>query len=105
MEEVYDEIISKLRGKFSKVYVFGSRARGDALRNSDLDVIVVDEQFRSMPYVERVRAVREAISDIMETSPIDIDIIPLTREEFNQLSKARTNIVGLAAQNGELVEA
>lgn len=38
-----------------RVLVFGSRARGDALKHSDLDVLVVSEVFRDVPWLERCR--------------------------------------------------
>ena len=37
----------------SRVLVFGSRARGDALRDSDLDLMVVSEAFVGVAWLER----------------------------------------------------
>ncbi len=37
----------------SKVLVFGSRARGDALKDSDLDVLIVAEAFRPIRWLDR----------------------------------------------------
>jgi predicted nucleotidyltransferase len=37
----------------SKVLVFGSRARGDALKDSDLDLLIVAEAFRDIRWLDR----------------------------------------------------
>lgn len=36
-----------------EAYVFGSRVRGDYLHRSDLDVIVVDDRYEGVPFLER----------------------------------------------------
>ena len=93
-----------MKSKFQRVFLFGSRARGDHLRESDVDVIVVDGIFEGVPYVEMVSTVRRAIRDVVERYPVDVDIIAVTPEEFDELSKKPTNIVGYAVKRGEVVE-
>jgi hypothetical protein len=58
-DEKIREFITKylpiLREKFrpSLVLAFGSRARGEALETSDLDLIVVSPLFENIPFLER----------------------------------------------------
>ena len=103
--DVFDEIICVLRKEFEQIYIFGSRARGDALKYSDLDIIIVDTRFEGIPYYERVSMARSTIREILSANPIDVDIIPLTPEEYEYLRRRRTNIIGDALRRGEIVEA
>ena len=64
------------------IIIFGSTARGDRLEESDVDIIVISDDFRNMPLNERFGIV------YMAWPPhIDADIIPLTREEFEKALK------------------
>ena len=49
------DVLPRLVERFrpSRVLVFGSRARGDALRDSDLDLMVVSEAFAGVTWLER----------------------------------------------------
>ncbi|MEM4763215.1 MAG: nucleotidyltransferase domain-containing protein, partial [Desulfurococcaceae archaeon] len=61
-----------------------SYARGDHTLESDVDIVVVCECFKSMSYPDRVAFVRTKL-------PLDIgfDIVALTPQEFkSRLSKA-----------------
>ena len=83
-----DEIISKyiesLSKKISleKVIIFGSTARGNRLEESDIDIIVVSNDFKNMPLNERFRIVYTSWPP-----NIDADIIPLTEKELEKALK------------------
>jgi len=64
------------------VIIFGSTARGDRLSESDVDLIVVSDDFKNMPLNKRFRLVYMAWP-----SQIDADILPLTLEEFKNACK------------------
>jgi predicted nucleotidyltransferase len=49
--EVLPRLVERYRP--THVIVFGSRVRGDALRDSDLDVLVVSEAFRDVRWLDR----------------------------------------------------
>ena len=105
MDDVAVAVAKRLKGKFQKVLIFGSRARGTARRDSDIDIIVVDDVFRGKSLLERVSLVLSHVWDIIEEHNIDFDIIALTPEEFEEKSRSSTNIVGYVLKRGEAVEA
>jgi uncharacterized protein len=61
-----------------RVIAFGSRARGEALRSSDLDLIVVARAFEGVRWLDRQVSVQEAIG-----APFAMDILCYTPEEFS----------------------
>lgn len=84
VERVIAEFVRRLSRKIrlSRVILFGSTARGDRLRQSDVDLIIVSDDFKGMPLNERFRLVYS------EWPPeIDADLIPLTEEEFHRALK------------------
>lgn len=66
----------------AKVYLFGSRARGDARPESDYDLIIVSRQFDKIPFVNRG-------GTIWKNSQVGIaaDLVCYTPEEFKKISK------------------
>ena len=61
-----------------KIILFGSYVRGDATRDSDLDVLVVTRHELESPRRESVR-LRNSLSDI--NMPMDIVVVPFSRFE------------------------
>lgn len=84
--ETREAVLGALRGLAKElnatVYLFGGYARGDHMVDSDVDVVVVSEVFRSMGYAERVELVR------LKLPPdFSFDIIPLTPDELAERLK------------------
>ena len=46
------------RFPLERALVFGSRARGDELRESDYDLLLVSQGFRALDFAERIAAVQ-----------------------------------------------
>ncbi len=65
-----------------EAYLFGSYARGDWLKESDLDLIVVSTDFRNMKFTERLDLVNEIAWRLRITPPLEV--IPLTPEELRR---------------------
>ena len=82
-----------------RVIVFGSRARGDALKHSDLDLLIVAAAFREVPWLERgPRVVEEC--DIR----LGAELLCYTPEEYTR-KLAELGIVRTATAEGvELLE-
>ena len=68
--------------KVDFVYVFGSSIRGDWLKHSDIDVIIVSQDFKNLPFIKRIDIIEE-IQWRKKIKP-HIEAIPLTLEELNE---------------------
>ena len=77
-----------------KVILFGSRARGDNLIDSDIDLMIVSDRFEGIPWRERIiRAFGDWDKKQM------LQPICYTKKEFETLSK-RIGIVNQAVKEG-----
>ncbi|MDK2372917.1 MAG: nucleotidyltransferase domain-containing protein [Candidatus Korarchaeota archaeon] len=65
-----------------EAYLFGSYARGDWVRESDVDLIIVSSDFRDMKFTERLDLVNEISWRLKITPPLEV--IPLTPEELRR---------------------
>jgi predicted nucleotidyltransferase len=90
------EVLPRLVRAFrpSSVLVFGSRARGDALKDSDLDVLIVAEGFRGIGWLDRpVRVSTEC--DIR----FGVELLCYTPEEYAR-KREELGIVRTATAEG-----
>lgn len=78
----------------SKILLFGSRVRGEAREESDIDVIIVSDYFRGVKFVRRMALVLKKVS-----FPRHVDYICYTPEEFEQVKESST-IVEAALSEG-----
>lgn len=69
--------------RVSKVVVFGSQAEGKVHEDSDIDLIVVSENFRRKNLFQRVDMIYKAYSDAVDEFIMPMDIVLETPEEFN----------------------
>lgn len=78
-----------------RLILFGSRARGDHLRTSDVDLIIISEGFAGMNFLKRMR-------HVLALWDGDIPLEPLcyTPEEFAR-KKEEIGIVAVAAREGK----
>lgn len=88
--------LPRLWRKFAplKVIAFGSRARGEALAESDLDLILVSPKFASMRFLDRPVKVLEALD-----SPGGLELLCYTPEEFEE-KRREMGIVRVAVKEG-----
>ncbi len=68
--------------KINSIYVFGSSIRDDWLKHSDIDLIIVSQDFKNLPFIKRIDIIEE-IQWKKRIKP-HIDAIPLTPEELNE---------------------
>jgi len=81
-----------------RVYLFGSRARGDAAPNSDYDFLVV------VPHSEKPRYRRDQEAYLaLCGSGAAKDIIVLTRAEFESSSRAASSLTSAVLREGILL--
>jgi hypothetical protein len=94
------EFLGKVHDKFhpEAVLLFGSRARGDFLKESDYDFIVVSKKFRDIHFLRRIELLLE-----LWDYDWDVDILPYTPEEF-ETKRKEIGIVSEAVKQGILLE-
>jgi uncharacterized protein len=96
VQMVVQRLIEVARPK--KIILFGSYVRGDATRDSDLDVLVVTSHEVESPRRESVR-LRNSLSDINIT--MDIVVVPFSR--FEALREKLGLIYREADRHGKVV--
>ena len=70
---------------------FGSRVRGDRLKDSDIDLVIVSEDFKNMPFTRRMDIVEE-VQWNMRIRP-HIEVISLTLSEFDEKVKSSAVLI------------
>jgi predicted nucleotidyltransferase len=83
--------------RVEKVIVFGSRARGDHLADSDVDLIMVSRDFEGVSFYERMDKLI-----LLWESPLDLDVLCYTPEEF-RMKQEEICIVKQAVQEGVVI--
>lgn len=94
-----NEVIDRITRRFDpvRIILFGSWARGEATKDSDLDLLVV------LPKVEHKRKAAIQIGNLLSNLPISKDIIVTTPEEIAKYGKTVGNILRPALQEGKVI--
>lgn len=97
-EETIKKAIKRLvkAGKPQKIYLFGSYARGDARKQSDLDFLVVERGLRS----RRKEMVR--LHDAIRSMRIPVDILVTSESTFNEWADVPGTVMHRAKTEGRL---
>ena len=82
-----------------KLILFGSQATGQANEGSDIDIVVLSEDFRNKDIFERALLIKDAEILTIKKFMVPFDIITMTPEEFESSS----SLVGLYASEGKVV--
>ena len=83
----------------SKIILFGSQARGDATRESDVDVAIISEDFHGKDIFERAELTKEAEITTVRKFMIPLDVVTLTPVEF----ESEVSIISAYIRDGEAV--
>lgn len=94
--QIAKEFANKIKKRFNitKLILFGSRARGDNLKYSDFDFIIVSEDFKKKPFILRAGDFYDYWNE-----SVDIESLCYTPEEFEKKKKQR-GIVKQAIEEG-----
>ena len=65
-----------------KIIVFGSQANGKYNAGSDIDVIVISDDFRNKNIFKRARLTKEAEIMTIKKFMVPLDIVTMTQEEL-----------------------
>lgn len=85
--------------RISKLILFGSQATGQATEDSDIDIVILSEDFRNKDIFERARMIKEAEVLAIKKYMVPFDVITMTPEEF----ESQSSLVGLYAADGTVV--
>ena len=85
------------------VILFGSRARGDFRRDSDVDLLIITDADR-MDKDEYMLACDAAHAKFAEVygarSPFGVDVLNMSAEKFRHCRRAKNHVAGQAARDG-----
>ncbi|MBE0699531.1 MAG: nucleotidyltransferase domain-containing protein [Anaerolineaceae bacterium] len=97
LREVIRRLVNSLQPE--QIYLFGSCARGTQIPGqSDIDLLVI------LPDSDLPRHQREARSyDSLWGLVTPVDLVVLTREEFNSTSQVKTSLAAMAKNQGVLL--
>lgn len=95
LKEAVDRIVRKFNPV--KIILFGSWARGEATKDSDIDLLVV------LSRVEHKRKSAIQIGNTLSNLPISKDIVVTTPEEIAKYGKTVGNILRPALEEGKIV--
>jgi len=95
-DRAFSRFVGEVKRRYRPVLIllFGSRARGEALKNSDYDLLVVSSQFEGVPLTDRMTDIYK-----MWSLREGLDCLCLSPEEFDRAS-AMISIVQLASREG-----
>lgn len=83
----------------AKIILFGSQAKGKADAESDVDVVLISEDFRNKSIFKRLELIKDAEIATVRKFMLPLDIIMMTPEEF----ESGTSLVSEFAENGKVL--
>ncbi len=95
------EVLAGVEPAPLRLVLFGSRARGDARPDSDIDLLVVMPQARLTPQERQLalRALRAALRPL--ALPVGVDLVVVGQEDARQLAGSRWHVVARALREGK----
>ena len=96
LQEIVDRLVKGLKPE--RIYLFGSLARGQSQPDSDIDLLVI------LPESRLSRHRREALSyDLLWGLTVPVDVIVLTRDEFQRAARVKTSLASRVQVEGKLL--
>ena len=99
LQEMVDVIVRVVDPE--AIILFGSRARGDAGPDSDVDLLVVESEPFSPQRSRRLEATR--LYTALRNMPVSKDLLLYSREEFEKWKTSLNHVVGRAYRDGRLL--
>jgi predicted nucleotidyltransferase len=101
IREMVDTIIREANP--DTVILFGSRARGDARPDSDVDLLIVESEPFSPQRSRRQETARLYLA--LRKLAMPKDLLLYSRDEFERLKESEYHIVGRAQREGRVLHA
>lgn len=97
--ETIQEVVKRLSqaAPDSQIILFGSHARGDAGRESDLDILVVE------PSITARRREMVRLSDAIRSLQIPVDIVVTSKKNYLEWSQVPGTVFYRAATQGRML--
>jgi predicted nucleotidyltransferase len=101
-DPVLVEIVRRLVGELQprQIYLFGSRARGDAREDSDFDVLVVVDRRTGEGYEMEQRAYHA-----LRGLGVTVEVLVMTRDYFDWMLGAAASLPATVRREGHLLYA
>jgi predicted nucleotidyltransferase len=99
LQEMVDVIVREVDPE--AIILFGSRARGDAGPDSDVDLLVVESEPFSPQRSRRLEATR--LYTALRNMPVSKDLLLYSREGFEKWKTSLNHVVGRAYREGRLL--
>lgn len=87
--------------KVSKIILFGSQVKGKTTEGSDVDILIISEDFQGKDIFERAKLTKDAEILTLKKFMMPLDIVTLTSEEF----ESNKSIVAEYARKGKVMYA
>lgn len=94
-----ERCLKEKRLNVKKIILFGSQIAGKTTRESDIDILIISEDFRGKNIFERAEFTKEAEVMTIKKFMIPLDIITMTPEEFG----SKTSLMAEYAKKGEVL--
>ncbi len=85
-QQIAKKFVNDLRARLDvkKAILFGSSASGKANKDSDIDLLIISDEFEKMSLIERLILLSRARGQKFSSWPMDI--LGYTQNEFDKLS-------------------
>lgn len=93
-------LIKKKDIKASKIVIFGSYAKDDLKQDSDIDIIIVSNDFKNKDLFERVFLMRGVHTELVKTFMRPFDLMYYSDEEWE---KGYSPVINTAKEEGEIL--
>ena len=91
--------LKKKQLNLKKIILFGSQITEKATKESDIDILIISEDFRGKDIFERAELTKEAEIMTIKKFMIPLDIITLTPEEF----ESDASLIAEYAKKGQVL--
>ncbi|MGQ9778056.1 MAG: nucleotidyltransferase domain-containing protein [Thermodesulfobacteriota bacterium] len=81
-----------------KIFLFGSRVKGNATEDSDIDVILVSNKFDGVPFLKRMEMVLR-----IAAFPKHVDYLCYTPEEFERIKNSSSIVMDAIENSMEVI--
>lgn len=99
LQQMVDAIVREVSPE--AIILFGSRARGDARADSDIDLLIVETEPFSPQRSRRKEAARLYIA--LKELNISKDILLYSRDEFDHWKNSASHVIGRAIREGKVL--